>query len=387
LKQSTLFEIITVFLIRALESESDMIASVSTTSRTIFGLCLATIFGLIGCSAPNPAADSNQTQAATPPPEASGSTFPAARSIQIDGSSTVFPISDAIAKGYSESKGTSAVPIDVKFSGTGGGFRKFCAGETDISNASRPILKEEMAACNEKGVRYIELPVAFDALTIAVNPQNTWAQDITVAELAKVWEPAAQGKITNWNQIRASYPDRPLKLYGAGQDSGTFDYFNEVTNGKAEASRTDYTASEDDNELVAGVSKDPNALGYFGFSYFEDKQDQLKALAVDYGKGQGAVVPSRLAVEKATYRPFARPLFIYVNAAAVQQKPELQEFVLFYLRNAKQVSESVQFIPLPDTGYRLSELHFYRGKVGTVFEGVPQPDVTIEELLRKQATF
>ncbi|MBW4515879.1 MAG: PstS family phosphate ABC transporter substrate-binding protein [Timaviella obliquedivisa GSE-PSE-MK23-08B] len=363
-----------------------MIASVSITTRTLFSLCVVAVFGLIGCSAPN-SADSNQTQVATASPEISNPVVPTSGTIQIDGSSTVFPISDAIAKEYRESEGESAVPIDVKFSGTTAGFRKFCAGETDISNASRPILKEEMAACSQKGVRYIELPVAFDALTIAVNSQNTWAQDITVAELQKVWEPAAQGKITNWKQIRASYPDRPLKLYGAGQDSGTFDYFNEVVNGDADASRTDYTASEDDSELVAGVSKDPNALGYFGFSYFEDTQDQLKALAVDYGKGQGAVAPSRAAVEKATYRPFARPLFIYINTAAVQQKPELQEFVLFYVRNAKRVSEVAQFIPLPDAGYRLSELHFYRGKVGTVFEGIPQPDVTIEELLRKQATF
>lgn len=364
-----------------------MIANRSILSRRLFSVCVVAVSGLIGCSTSNPAADSGQTQAPTTPTEVSNPAVPTAQGIQIDGSSTVFPISDAIAKEYTKSKGNSATPIDVKFSGTTGGFRKFCAGETDISNASRPILKEEMEACNQKGVRYIELPVAFDALTIAVNPQNTWAQDITIAELKKVWEPAAQGKITTWKQIRDSYPDRPLKLYGAGKDSGTFDYFNEVINGNPKESRTDYTASEDDNELVAGVSNDPNALGYFGFSYYEDKQNQLKALAVDYGKGQGAIAPSRQAVEKATYRPFARPLFIYVNAVAAQQKPELQEFVLYYVRNAKRVSEAVNYIPLPDEGYRLSELHFYRGKVGTVFAGVPQPDVTIEELLRKQAVF
>ncbi|WP_446858721.1 MULTISPECIES: PstS family phosphate ABC transporter substrate-binding protein [unclassified Phormidesmis] len=347
-------------------------------------LCVVAVSGLIGCSPSNPAANSSQTQ--TTPTEVANSAIPSAQSIQIDGSSTVFPISDAIAKDYKKSKENS-IAINVKFSGTTGGFRKFCAGEIDISNASRPILKEEMEACNQKGVRYIELPVAFDALTIAVNPQNTWAQDITIAELNKIWESDAQGKITNWKQIRASYPDRPLKLYGAGKDSGTFDYFNEVTHGNPKESRTDYTSSEDDNELVAGVSKDPNALGYFGFSYYEDKQNQLKALAIDYGKGQGAVAPSREAVEKATYRPFSRPLFIYVNAEAAQRKPELQEFVLYYIRNAKRVSEVAQYIPLPDEGYRLSELHFYRLKVGTVFEGVPQPDLTIGELLRKQASF
>jgi phosphate transport system substrate-binding protein len=361
-----------------------MIANLSIPGRRLFSLCVMAVFGLIGCRSSNPVTDASQPQAASPTEVANAVSI--ARGIQIDGSSTVFPVSDAIAKEYKKSKG-DRVPIDVKFSGTGGGFRKFCAGETDISDASRPILKEEMEACNQKGVRYIELPIAFDALTIAVNPQNTWAQDITIAELTKVWEPAAQGKITNWKQIRASYPDRPLKLYGAGTDSGTFDYFNEVTNGKPKESRTDYTASEDDNELVAGVSKDPNALGYFGFSYYEDKQNQLKALAVDDGKGKGPVAPSRAAVEKSAYRPFARPLFIYVNAEAAQQKPELQEFVLYYIRNARRVSEAVQYIPLPDEGYRLSELHFYRLKVGTVFEGVPQPDLTIGELLRKQAVF
>ena len=355
--------------------------------KRIIGLCFAATFGLFSCTTQNQATNPDQTQAATTPPEVSNSAVSMAPGIQIDGSSTVFPISDAIAKEYKKFKGEGAVPIDVKFSGTGGGFRKFCAGETDISDASRPILKEEMEACNQKGVRYIELPVAFDALTIVVNPQNTWAKDITIEELKKAWEPAAQGKITNWKQIRASYPDRPLKLYGAGKDSGTFDYFNEVTSGKPKDSRTDYTASEDDNVLVAGVSKDPNALGYFGFSYYEAQQNQLKALAVDYGKGKGAVAPSREGVEKATYRPFSRPLFIYVNAVAAQRKPELQEFVLYYVRNAKRVSEAVQYIPLPDEGYRLSELHFYRGKVGTVFEGVPQPDLTIGELLRKQAVF
>ncbi len=387
MNQSILFEMIERFLIRALESEVYMIVKASISGGTLFSLCAVAVFGLIGCSTSNQTADSNQTQATTTPLEVSNSAFPTARSIQIDGSSTVFPISDAIAKEYTKSKGNSAVPIDVKFSGTGGGFRKFCAGETDVSNASRPILKEEMEACNRKGVRYIELPIAFDALTIVVNSQNTWAKDITIEELKKAWEPAAQGKITNWKQIRASYPDRPLKLYGAGKESGTFDYFNEVTSGKPKESRTDYTASEDDNVLVAGVSKDPNALGYFGFSYYEAQPNQLKALAVDYGKGKGAVAPSREGVEKATYQPFSRPLFIYVNAVAAQQKPELQEFVLYYVRNARRVSEAVQYIPLPNEGYRLSELYFYRGKVGTVFEGVPQPGLTIAELLRKQAVF
>ena len=352
--------------------------------KSLVSLYFVATFGFVGCTTQNQA--TNQTPT-TISQEVTNPVVPKTPGIQVDGSSTVFPISDAIAKAFKQTQDGKAAQLDVKFSGTSGGFRKFCAGQTDINDASRPILKEEMEACGKNGVRYIELPVAFDALTIAINPQNTWAKDITIAELKKAWEPAAQGKITNWKQIRESYPDRPLKLYGAGKDSGTFDYFNEVTNGKPKESRTDYTASEDDNELVAGVSKDPNALGYFGFGYYEDNQDKLRALAVDYGKGAGAIAPSRAAVENTTYRPFARPLFIYVNATSSQQKPELQAFILFYIKNAKKLVESVNFVPFPDEGYRLSELHFYRGKVGTVFEGVPQPDLTIGELLRKQAVF
>jgi phosphate transport system substrate-binding protein len=349
-----------------------MIATGSISSRTLWGLCLFSIVGLAGCTTSTPGVNP---------------AISAPQGIHIDGSSTVFTLTDAIAKDYKTTKGNNTVSIDVKFSGTTGGFRKFCAGETDISNASRPIVKSEMEACNAKGVRYIEIPVAFDALTIVVNSQNNWAKDITIEELKKVWEPLAQGKITNWKQIRDSYPDRPLTLYGAGKDSGTFDYFNEVTTGKAKESRTDYTASEDDNILAEGVIKDPNALGYFGLSYYEEKSTQLKSLAVSNGNDKGAILPSRTTVENATYRPFSRPLFIYLNAAKIQQKPELQEFILYYVRNAKRIAETVKFIPLPDEGYRLGELHFYRGKVGTAFDGTPKPDMTIGELLRKQTIF
>ncbi|MBD1844159.1 PstS family phosphate ABC transporter substrate-binding protein [Cyanobacteria bacterium FACHB-63] len=358
----------------------------SISSKRLLGTGAAMLLGITGCTS-NPTADSNPSQTVATPQDVTNPAIPSYSGIKIDGSSTVFPISELMVKEYRQAKGDKAGTIDLQFSGTGGGFKKFCAGETDINNASRPILKEEMEACGKAGVRFYELPIAFDAVTIAVNPQNTWAKDITVEELKKVWSPAAQGKITNWNQIRASYPDRPLKLYGAGKESGTFDYFNEVLTGKPKESRIDYTASEDDNELVAGVSQDPNALGYFGLSYYEAKQNELKALAVDDGKGRGAVLPSREAVEKAQYRPFSRPLFIYVNITAAQRKPELQAFVKYYLSNAKRLVTQVGYIPLPDEGYRLTNLHFYQGKVGTVFEGLPQPDLTISELLRKQAVF
>jgi phosphate transport system substrate-binding protein len=244
---------------------------------------------------------------------------------------------------------------------------------------------EEVEACDKAGVRFIELPVAFDALTIVVNPKNDWVKDLTVAELTKMWEPAAQGKITTWNQVRASFPNRPLNLFGAGSNSGTFDYFNEVTSGKAKASRTDYKGSEDDEDTVKGVENDLNALGYFGFSYYEANLKRLKAVAIDGGKG--AVLPSRQTVENATYQPFSRPLLIYVNYKSAQDKPEVRAFVDFYLKNAKNLVASVGSIPLPEEGYRLARVQFDKGEVGTVFEGVPQPNVTIAELLRKQAVF
>ena len=316
-------------------------------------------------------------------PQAESSNPTTAKTIKVDGSSTVFPISDAIAQEYR--KTNTKANIDVQFSGTSGGFNKFCTGETDISNASRPILLKEAEVCANSGVGFIEIPVAFDALTIAVNPKNDWAKDITVAELTKVWEPLAEGKIKNWNQIRASYPNKPLALFGAGKDSGTFDYFNEITIGNPEASRSDYTASEDDNVLVQGIEKDPNALGYIPFAYFEASQNRLKALAVDDGKG--AVLPSRDAVANATYQPFSRPLFIYVNAKAAQDNPQLKAFVEYYLTHVGRVSKTVGYVPLPAEAYRLATIQFTRGEIGTVFEGVPQPNVTIAELLRRQAVF
>lgn len=306
------------------------------------------------------------------------------RTIKIDGSSTVYPITNAIAAQFQATQ-TEQTKITLDISGTSAGFRKFCEGTTDISNASRPILNDEMALCNKNNVRYIELPIAFDALAVVVNPQNDWAKDITVAELKKIWEPAAEGKITKWNQVRASWPDRPIKLYGAGKDSGTFDYFTEATVGTSKASRKDYTASEDDNVLVDGVSKDQNALGYFGFAYYQANLSRLKALAVDNGKG--AVLPSVKEVERNQYQPLARPLFIYVNFESAQKKREVQNFVEFYIDKAPKLVDDVGYIPLSDQGYHLARIHFDGGKVGTVFGGKAQFDLTLGELLRKQATF
>lgn len=304
--------------------------------------------------------------------------------IEIDGSSTVYPITDAVAKEFKQAKPDAE--ITVAFSGTTGGFRKFCGGEIDISNASRPISSEEIEACRQAGVRFIELPVAFDALTVVVNPQNTWAQNLTVSELKKIWEPAAQGKITNWKQIRSDFPDRPLKLYGAGGDSGTYDYFAEVITEGAET-RSDYTGSEDDNVLVQGVASDPNALGFFGFSYYDKNQDKLKAVQITddtQGQTKGPVAPSREAVESAQYQPLSRPLFVYVNGQAAQQNGNLRDFIEFYMKNGLRIVGAVDYIPLPSDAYEIGQLHVFKGEYGTAYEGKPQPYLTIKEVLQKE---
>ena len=306
-----------------------------------------------------------------------------AQIVKIDGSSTVFPITEAVAEEFQKAK-KGAIKVTVGISGTGGGFKKFCRGEIDISDASRPILKAEMEECRKNGIEYMEMPVAYDALTVVINPKNTWIKSLTVAELKKMWEPAAQGKVTRWNQVNPSWPDAPLKLFGAGSDSGTFDYFTEAINGKSKASRGDFTASEDDNVLVQGVARDVNALGFFGFAYYVENSDKLRAVAIVDKEGKPAISPSMETVINGTYQPLARPIFIYVNAKSAQ-KPEIREFVEYYNRHGEKLAREVKYVPLPSKAYAHNLEIFSRKQLGTKFGGENKVGLTIEDLMKLEA--
>ena len=306
----------------------------------------------------------------------------AAPEVKIDGSSTVYPVTEAVAEEFQKAK-KGAVRVTVGISGTGGGFKKFCRGETDISNASRPILAQEMEVCRQNGIDYIELPVAFDALTVAVSPKNNLITEISVDELKKIWEPAAQGKITNWNQIRPTFPDLKLNLYGAGSDSGTFDYFTEAVVGKAKASRGDYTGSEDDNVLVQGISGDPQALGYVPFAYVHENPGKLKPLKIVDPKTGKAVEPSMETVLDGTYQPLSRPIFIYVNRKSAD-RPEVKEFVQFYLEEGAELSKEVGYTPLPAEAYKIGMDRFADLKTGTAFGGHPEVGMKIMDLLARE---
>ncbi len=321
---------------------------------------------LVGCG---PAPESG-----APP---SGAQLPV---IEIDGSSTVYPIAEAVAE---EFQIATRVRVTVGVSGTGGGFKKFCRGETSISNASRPILSEEIAACAASGVRFIELPVALDALTVVVNPANTWLESITVEELRAMWRPEAQGEVLRWSQVNPAWPDEPLKLFGAGADSGTFDYFTEAVMGKAKSSRGDFTASEDDNVLVTGVANDANAFGFFGYAYYRENTDKLRALPIREHADSAAVSPSIETVLDGSYRPMSRPAFIYVNADHVQARAEIRQFVEFFLSEADELITEVGYIPLPKRAYELALGRLTRGDTGTVFEGHSEVGVAVEELLQR----
>lgn len=302
----------------------------------------------------------------------------AATMIKIDGSSTVYPITEAMAEEYQKAvKGK--VRIIVGISGTGGGFKKFVRKQIDISDASRPIKSSEQKEARLNGVDYIELPVAYDGMAVVVNKANTFVDKLTVAELKKIWEPSAQGNIKYWSQVREGWPELPIKLYGPGTDSGTFDYFTEAVVGATGKSRGDYTASEDDNVLVQGVSGDKGGLGYFGVAYYEENKDKLKIVPVDNGKG--AVLPTYENIEQGIYQPLSRPIFIYVNKDAAGRE-EVKGFVEFYLANAAEYVKQVGYISLPAPVYELAKKKFAEKKTGTVFKGATI-GVSAEELMKK----
>lgn len=305
----------------------------TTKTRLFIPAALVLSLGLSACGGANQA-DSEGT--------AGDGDAAASGEVVTDGSSTVQPLTAAAGELFSEQN--SAVNVSVATSGTGGGFEKFCLGQTDISNASRPIGDDEIALCEENGVEYTELRVALDALTVVVSAENDFVDCITVEELNTMWAPEAEGTVTTWDQVNPEWPAETIELYGAGTDSGTFDYFTDAINGEEGASRSDYNATEDDNTTVQGVSGSPNAIGYFGFSYFEENAEVLKALEVD--GGEGCVAPSAEAASDGSYAPLSRPLFIYVNNASLADKPAVAEFVTFFAENQADIASAAQFIPL-----------------------------------------
>ena len=342
----------------------------SAAAGQVILLCFALLF--VGCGGGSNANTETTTTAAP-------------SVIQIDGSSTVFPITEAVAEDFQ--KTNKGVRVTVGISGTGGGFQKFCRAETDISDASRPISATEIEACGKAGIEYIELPIAYDGIAIAVNPKASWADKITTAELKTMWHPDAQKKVLKWNQVRPGWPNKDLHLFGAGTDSGTYDYFTEAINGKAKASRGDFTSSEDDNVLVQGIANDEGALGFVPFAYYEGNKDKLKLLPVDDGKaenGAGAIAPSPQTIANGTYEPLSRPVFIYISKKAVA-RPEVQKFAEYYIANAPKLVKEVNYVPLSDAIYKLVSDRYTKRTMGSAFSGAESIGLTIDQLLAKES--
>jgi phosphate transport system substrate-binding protein len=300
--------------------------------------------------------------------------------VKVDGSSTVFPVTEAVAEEFQ--KANRGLKVTVGISGTGGGFKKFCRAETDVQNASRPITAKEMVDCKAAGVQYIELPVAFDALTVVVNKSNP-LNEISIDDLKKMWEPGAQGKIMKWNEANPAFPDAPLQLFGAGADSGTFDYFTEAVTGKSKSSRGDFTASEDDNVIVQGVSRSRNALGFFGYAYYDENKDKVKGLSISW-KGGKAVAPSAENVLNGSYQPLSRPIFIYVNSKSLA-KPEVKAFAEFYMKHAPKLVKEVKYVPLPAKAYQYNMEALAKNRIGTKMGGENKVGLTIEQLMTLEA--
>lgn len=301
--------------------------------------------------------------------------------IRIGGSSTVFPVMQVAIAAYQKGGAHRQVRFELKETGTSAGFRQFCSGQLPLANASRPINAKELKSCAAKGVTFLELPIGFDAITVVVNPGNSWASSITTQELARLWKQGAAGSVKTWNQVNLDWPNRPIRLCGPGKDSGTYDYFNKAINGDEDNSRTDYFASEKDNELVACVAKNPEALGYFGFAYYQVNAKRLKPLSV-VGR-RGAALPSVASVQKEIYVPLSRPLFVYVNDRALRQRPELQKFVTYVVQNGLSLVKQAGYIPMPSSTYMLVESKLYRHVTGTAFGGDLPVGLTTGQALQR----
>lgn len=303
--------------------------------------------------------------------------------VSVDGSSTLYPVSAALAEMFQSA--SPDVSVEVRYSGTGGGFKKFCRDELDITDASRPISKSEIEEAKKHGVEYLELPVCFDALTVVIHPKNTWAEKMTVEQLGLIWGPDSEAKkVTRWSQIDPGWPDREFKLFGAGTDSGTFDYFTEAINGKGGRSRKDFTPSEDDNVLVTGVAGDEDALGYFGYAYYETNRDRLKAVAVRAKGKKEFVAPSQESILDGSYTPLSRPMFLYVNKKALSAKPEVRQFVEFYLAHIVEACQAVNYVPLPGSAYEAVRKRLLDGKTGTAFGGEPVVGLAIGDVMKRE---
>lgn len=301
--------------------------------------------------------------------------------IRIGGSSTVFPVMQAAIAAYQKGGAHRQVRFELKETGTSAGFRQFCSGQLPLANASRPINAKELKSCAAKGVTFLELPIGFDAITVVVNPGNSWASSITTQELARLWKQGATGSVKTWNQVNLDWPNRPIRLCGPGKDSGTYDYFNKAINGDEDNSRRDYFASEKDNDLVACVAKNPEALGYFGFAYYQANAKRLKPLSV-VGR-RGAALPSVASVQKELYVPLSRPLFVYVNDRALRQRPELQKFVTYVVQNGLSLVKQAGYIPMPSSTYMLVESKLYRHVTGTAFGGDLPVGLTTGQALQR----
>jgi phosphate transport system substrate-binding protein len=334
--------------------------------KFVAGVTLAAVLASCSGSGTPTASTTGETTPAATQTTAAKDAAPAASNLSgnvtVDGSSTVAPISKAVAEEFA--KANPGVKVPVGTSGTGGGFKKFCAGDTDISNASRPIKKAEEEDCKKNGVEFVEIPVAVDGLTVVVNKENTFAKCLTVAELKTMWSPDAQGKITNWNQVRPDFPDAKLALFGPGADSGTFDYFTEAINGKSKVSRTDFQPSEDDNIIVKGVQGDKNALGFFGVAFYEENAATLNAVEID--GGAGCVAPTAENINTGKYSPLSRPMLIYINKKSYS-RPEVKAFVDFYVANQSKLAKEVGYVALPSAADALIADRVKTGKTGSTF--------------------